>query len=73
MECTAKMNNKLGPHVAFWLQSPSIMKEKNNPQKYGTEIDIFEYHIYGGKNFVYHNLHWDGYGEKHKIQEKKQK
>lgn len=65
-ECSAKMNKELGPHVAFWLQSPSIHKEKNNPQKYGTEIDIFEYHTNGGDQFVYHNLHWNGYGKNHK-------
>ncbi|SIQ32586.1 glycoside hydrolase family 16 protein [Maribacter ulvicola] len=65
-ECSAKMNKELGPHVAFWLQSPYIQKEKNNPKKYGTEIDIFEYHTNGGTNYVYHNLHWNGYGEHHK-------
>jgi len=65
-ECRAKMNQVLGPHVAFWLQSPFIHKENNNPQKFGTEIDIFEYHTNGGSKYVYHNLHWNGYGKYHK-------
>lgn len=65
-ECSAKMNKELGPHVAFWLQSPFIHEEKNDPKTYGTEIDIFEYHINEGKNFVFHNLHWNGYKKHHK-------
>lgn len=65
-ECRAKMNNEQGPHVAFWLQSPLVHEEKNNPKEYGTEIDIFEYHTKEGSEFVHHNLHWDGYGANHK-------
>ncbi|MBR8534569.1 glycoside hydrolase family 16 protein [Carboxylicivirga sediminis] len=64
-ECRAQMNVQPGPHVAFWLQSPTIHEEKDNPQQYGTEIDIFEYHIAEGLNNVYHNLHWNGYKQKH--------
>ena len=64
-ECKAKMNDKYGPHIAFWIQSPSISNEENNPKEYGTEIDIFEYHINEGRNNVYHNLHWNGYGSQH--------
>lgn len=65
-ECRAKMNKQPGPHVAFWLQSPFIHEEKDDPQKFGTEIDIFEYHIAEGREYVYHNLHWNGYKKKHK-------
>ena len=64
-ECRAKMNSELGPHVAFWLQAPTMGKEDNNPQVNGTEIDIFEYHVKGSINTVYHNLHWNGYGAQH--------
>lgn len=64
-ECRAKMNKELGPHVAFWLQSPLLGKIRNDPGKSGTEIDIFEYHLNDGKDYVYHNLHWNGYGEEH--------
>ncbi|WP_430811006.1 MULTISPECIES: glycoside hydrolase family 16 protein [unclassified Carboxylicivirga] len=65
-ECRAQMNSQPGPHVAFWLQSPTIHEEKDNPKEFGTEIDIFEYHIAEGREFVYHNLHWNGYQQKHK-------
>ena len=65
-ECRAKLNKELGPHTAFWLQSPTVGNTSNNPKKYGTEIDIFEYHINKGTDKVYHNLHWNGYGEAHK-------
>ncbi len=65
-ECRAKMNEELGPHVAFWLQSPTMGKEDDNPKVNGTEIDIFEYHTNKGTNIVYHNLHWNGYGQYHK-------
>ena len=63
-ECRAKMNKQLGPHVAFWLQSPELGKT-GNPASDGTEIDIFEYHRKTPQT-VHHNLHWDGYGVNHK-------
>ncbi|MCU4174243.1 glycoside hydrolase family 16 protein [Carboxylicivirga sp. N1Y90] len=65
-ECRAKMNQQLGPHIAFWLQSPTIHQEHDNPGDFGTEIDVFEYHIAEGLDYVYHNLHWNGYKKKHK-------
>ncbi len=64
-ECRAKMNKQLGPHVAFWLQSPEVGNTSNNPEKYGSEVDIFEYHMKKPKT-VHHNIHWNGYGELHK-------
>ncbi len=63
-ECRAQMNKQLGPHVAFWLQSPDLGKT-GDPAKDGAEIDIFEYHR-NTPDLVYHNLHWDGYGVNHK-------
>ena len=68
-ECRAEMNKGLGPHVAFWLQSPTLGKT-GNPAIDGTEIDIFEYHR-KEPGTVHHNLHWDGYGENHKHTGKK--
>lgn len=68
-ECRAKMNRSLGPHVAFWLQSPT-MSQVGDPETNGTEIDIFEYHR-KTPSIVYHNLHWDGYGTEHKTTGKK--
>ncbi len=63
-ECKAKMNRTLGPHVAFWLQSPDVAKT-GDPAKHGVEIDIFEYHR-KAPGIAHHNLHWDGYGAEHK-------
>jgi beta-glucanase (GH16 family) len=63
-ECRAEMNRSLGPHVAFWLQSPTFGRV-GDPAADGTEIDIFEYHR-KQPGIIHHNLHWDGYGEKHK-------
>ncbi|MGB9836946.1 MAG: exo-alpha-sialidase [Candidatus Saccharicenans sp.] len=63
-ECRAKMNSEVGPHVAFWLQSPD-MSQGGDPAENGAEIDIFEYHRRTpGK--IYHTVHWGGYGEGHK-------
>lgn len=64
-ECRAKMNKQLGPHVAFWLQSPEVGNTSDNPQKYGSEVDVFEYHLKMPQT-VHHNIHWNGYGESHK-------
>lgn len=63
-ECRALMNKQYGPHVAFWLQSPTVGMV-GDVEKNGTEIDIFEYHRKTPET-VYHNLHWDGYGTDHK-------
>lgn len=63
-ECRAKMNQSIGPHVAFWLQSNTMGIENNDPQKNGVEIDIFEYHRKKPTR-VFHNLHWNGYGDAH--------
>jgi beta-glucanase (GH16 family) len=62
-ECRAQMNKYIGPHVAFWLQSPT-MTTVGDPAKNGTEIDIFEYHR-KEPDIVQHNLHWDGYDDDH--------
>lgn len=63
-ECRSRMNRSIGPHVSFWLQSPDIAKV-GNPEIFGTEIDVFEYHRKAPES-IYHNLHWDGYGSDHK-------
>lgn len=63
-ECRAEMNRSIGPHVAFWLQSPTLGKT-GDPAVDGAEVDIFEYHR-KAPDTVHHCIHWDGYGEKHK-------
>ncbi len=65
-ECRARVNHELGAHTAFWLQSPALSQGLDDPARFGTEIDIFEYHINSGRSWVYHNLHWNGYGPEHK-------
>lgn len=59
-ECRAKVNQTIGPHTAFWLQTPDINNTEDNPKKYGSEVDIFEYHLKTPNN-VHHNIHWNGY------------
>lgn len=64
-QCRAKMNTQIGPHVAFWLQSPTMRDSTNDPGKNGTEIDIFEYHKMTPDS-IHHTIHWNGYGKSHK-------
>lgn len=59
-ECRVKMNKCIGPHSAFWLQSPLIHQE-GSPGEVGTEVDIFEY-MPLNPEWVIHNLYW-GYKE----------
>lgn len=63
-ECRASMNSQLGPHVAFWLQSPD-MGQGGEPAVNGAEIDVFEYHR-RTPGLVYHTVHWGGYGQNHR-------
>ncbi len=55
--CRAKLPHTTGPWAAFWIQSPKI-SQGEDPGKYGTEIDIFEYFKKQGGDFVSHDLHW---------------
>ena len=65
-ECRAKLQTQVGHWSAFWIQSPSIGEELGNTDVSGTEIDVYEYPRTFGDDVV-HNLHWDGYGEDHKV------
>ncbi|NOX66929.1 MAG: family 16 glycosylhydrolase [Chlorobi bacterium] len=56
-ECRAKLQKSTGNWAAFWIQSPGI-SQGEDPAKFGTEIDIFEYFKKQGGDFVSHNLHW---------------
>ena len=62
-ECRAMMNTSKGPHIAYWLQSPT-MSTVGNPAVNGTEVDIFEYHKMNPDS-IYHTIHWNGYGTSH--------
>jgi beta-glucanase (GH16 family) len=56
-ECRAQLQGSTGNWAAFWIQSAGISKGED-PAKFGTEIDIFEYFKNQGGDFVSHNLHW---------------
>lgn len=56
-ECRVKLQRSTGNWAAFWIQSPGI-SQGEDPAKFGTEIDIFEYFKKQGGDFVSHNLHW---------------
>lgn len=72
-ECRVMVHDQKGPLSAFWLQSPTIQLETNDPKTAGAEIDIFEYHTREGKNDVHHTVHWNGYGDKRKHVHRKRK
>lgn len=59
-ECRVKLNKCIGPHSAFWLQSP-LIHQVGSPKEIGTEVDIFEY-MPLHPEWVLHNLYW-GYKE----------
>jgi beta-glucanase (GH16 family) len=63
-ECRVKMQTQVGHWSAFWLQTPDMGK-LGDVQRYGAEIDIFEY-LARTPELLRFNLHWDGYGEEHK-------
>lgn len=63
-ECKAQLPKTTGNWAAFWVQSPGISSGED-PGKFGTEIDIFEYFKGQGGDFVSHNLHW-AYGPNQK-------
>jgi beta-glucanase (GH16 family) len=68
-ECRIKLQKQIGHWSAFWLQSPTLGNPVGNPNKAGTEIDVFEYLRTRGDK-IQHTLHWDGYGEDHKSAQK---
>ena len=63
-ECRAQLPKTTGNWAAFWIQSPGISSGED-PDKYGVEIDVFEYFKGQGGDFVSHNLHW-AYGPNQK-------
>ncbi|MBD3265678.1 family 16 glycosylhydrolase [bacterium] len=63
-ETRVKFQTQVGHWSAFWLQSPT-MGQVGDPQKFGTEIDIYEY-LRNQPETLHFNLHWDGYGDEHK-------
>ena len=64
-ECRVKLQKTRGNWSAFWLQTPKMAKVLGDTKVSGTEIDIYECFTVD-KEWVSHNLHWDGYNEHHK-------
>jgi Glycosyl hydrolases family 16/Glycosyl hydrolases family 2, sugar binding domain len=56
-ECRSQLQKSKGVWAAFWIQSTGISAGED-PGKYGTEIDIFEFFKGFGEDMVSHNLHW---------------
>ncbi|MDP4201246.1 MAG: glycoside hydrolase family 16 protein [Bacteroidota bacterium] len=56
-ECRAKLQESIGVWAAFWIQSPEIFKGED-PARYGTEMDIFEFFKEIGTDTLTHSLHW---------------
>ena len=67
LECRAKLMPVRGTMPAFWLQSPKINNTVGDPATNGVELDIFEYFPHLNTQYVYHTLHYGGYGSSHKV------
>jgi hypothetical protein len=63
-ECRAQLQKSVANWAAFWIQSTGIAQGED-PGKFGTEIDIFEYFKKQGEDMISHNLHW-AYGPNQK-------
>jgi len=67
-EARMKVQSQVGHWSAFWLQTPDMGRFKGEPKKAGVEIDIIEYLCNGdNRNEAKHAIHWDGYGDDHKM------
>ncbi|MDP4185773.1 MAG: glycoside hydrolase family 16 protein [Bacteroidota bacterium] len=56
-ECRAQLQNSIGVWAAFWLQSPKI-SQGEDPAKFGSEMDIFEFFKEIGTDTITHAVHW---------------
>ncbi len=65
IETRVKLQTSIGHWSAFWLQSPTI-SSVGNVSRNGAEIDVFEYLVREAPK-VFQAVHWDGYGEDHKV------
>jgi beta-glucanase (GH16 family) len=67
-EARMKVQTEIGLWSAFWVQSPAMGQHIGDPSKGGVEIDVMEYLCNRHNlNKVKHAIHWDGYGEHHKV------
>lgn len=65
-EIRAQLLSFYGSACAFWLQSPTVAVENNNPSINGVEVDILEYGKVGGAETLFQSLVWNGYGASRK-------
>jgi len=68
-ECRVKFQTQPGHWSAFWLQSPTFGDPVGKPEEAGVEVDILEYYS-TRPDKLDHTLHWDGYGQDHKVASK---
>ena len=66
-ESSIKWGDTNGMWSAFWMQSPTMGANLNDPAVSGSEIDIAEHRfVDGGNNNIANqvqvNIHWNGYG-----------
>jgi endo-1,3-1,4-beta-glycanase ExoK len=66
-ESSIKWGDTNGMWSAFWMQSPTMGANLNDPAVSGSEIDIAEHRFVDGSNNnianqVQVNIHWNGYG-----------
>jgi beta-glucanase (GH16 family) len=66
-EASIKWSDTNGTWSAFWMQSPTMGANHNDPQASGSEIDIAEHRYVDGDSNniasqVQVNIHWNGYG-----------
>ncbi len=67
-EARMKLPEEAGHWPGFWLFSPAVNRVGNDGRD-GTEIDIMEAPY--RTDHVSHALHWDGYGDEHRMQVRK--
>lgn len=70
-EARVKFNSAAGMWSNFWLYSQDMGRYRDNLDKCGMEVDIFEHRNTNGdgadyKNSLVHCIHWDGYREFHR-------
>ncbi len=56
-ECRAQLQKSAGIWGAFWIQSSKI-SQGEDPAKFGSEMDIFEYFSEMGNDTITHAVHW---------------
>jgi len=66
-ETSAKWSDTNGMWSAFWMQSPTMGADLDDPFVSGSEIDIAEHRYVDGSansisGVVQNNIHWNGYG-----------